>query len=649
MIVSKTDPAEEIRTQAQLADIPVGSASSGKTYVWVNDITLTGAWTPIGTETDPFQGKFYGNGHKISIANITEAADMGLFGVVDGGTVRDLTVQYGGASVDPADAFRFGGIAGTVQGRAHFENVQVLGSVTLGGSGNIAYVGGLIGLMTGTGTGTGTASVTNAYGGLKLTVNTNPGSSNSLYVGGAVGSMGKPDEGGAVKVEKVNVVGDITVGSENDLVNTTSASRYNYDGLFVGGLSGFVRGSGSAEESKAKLLDSSYRQGNIRVWNGDGNGVFGGAVGRNCEYADITGCSSLAGSFIIDKDSSYIMGIYFAGGFIGDFMSLGKVENCYSDNQIVISGSSGFRADVAGGGFAGRIDGIGNGAVEVLYCYALGDVSVSGYGNVYAGGFASVFNRAGSASYCYAAGNVYAYGKWVTGNYTVFAGGFASIAYSLKDCYALGNVFADKHPSGTNYLRVGALVGAFRQGQSGTSYTVERCFAAGSVIAQRHTSGDIAIGGLMGFIDAGSATFALKNSAALGASVTYTGPDFDDNFVYPVVTRPSTSLMGRVIGNLVSCSITNNYANNGMRLYNHSTYGYSRPSEVTLLSPVPGPGTKHGEDAHAGMFRNPAFWTTGIPGYSGLGFNTEDWDFSGVVSKGYPRLRDSGGAIMGGQ
>jgi hypothetical protein len=232
---------------------------------------------------------------------------------------------------------------------------------------------------------------------------------------------------------------------------------------------------------------------------------------------------------------------------------------------------------------------------------------------------------------------VYLYSKNSGGIDNANVGGFAGSSASFSDCYALGNVFADKSAGANSELFVGALVGALDAfaGQA----TVERCFAAGSVIVQRHTAGTTAAGGIVGYIPA-SAGFALKSSTALGASVTLTGPGTG--------TGTGTQYIGRAAGNPASSSITQtNYANNGMRLYQDLTYANSRPSEKT---PTPTTvNSKHGADAHAGMFRNPAFWTTGIPGYSGLGFSATNWDFSLVGLKGYPRLKDSDGAIMGGQ
>lgn len=51
------------------------------------------SWTPIGSESNPFTGIFYGNGHKLTNLYInTTAGNQGLFGT-NNGTIQDLTVD----------------------------------------------------------------------------------------------------------------------------------------------------------------------------------------------------------------------------------------------------------------------------------------------------------------------------------------------------------------------------------------------------------------------------------------------------------------------------------------------------------------------------------------------------------------------------
>ncbi|MCL2806258.1 MAG: hypothetical protein FWD26_09995 [Treponema sp.] len=56
---------------------------------------------------------------------------------------------------------------------------------------------------------------------------------------------------------------------------------------------------------------------------------------------------------------------------------------------------------------------------------------------------------------------------------------------------------------------------------------------------------------------------------------------------------------------------------------------------------------QHGADVNLGTTRLRSFWTGSAP--SGLGFSPTDWDFTLVGIRGYPRLRDDRGGVLGGQ
>jgi hypothetical protein len=92
--------------------------SAGKNFVMTRNITIDNH-IPIAN----FQGRFYGNGHTITINGINVAADMGLFGVVSGdAVVRDLTVEYGDITAIRSGELFFGGLAGRLQGNAVIRN-----------------------------------------------------------------------------------------------------------------------------------------------------------------------------------------------------------------------------------------------------------------------------------------------------------------------------------------------------------------------------------------------------------------------------------------------------------------------------------------------------------------------------------------------
>lgn len=131
-----------IYTADDLKRMQLGSLDntySGKTFVLMNDITLTASdWTGIGTSVAHFEGTFDGQGHsiKLDISN-------NLFGWVSG-TIKNLSV-YGNVDVnaDTGEAFA-GGIATGLLSGGLIDKCSA--SVTFEGSGSKKiYAGGLVG------------------------------------------------------------------------------------------------------------------------------------------------------------------------------------------------------------------------------------------------------------------------------------------------------------------------------------------------------------------------------------------------------------------------------------------------------------------------------------------------------------------------
>jgi len=132
-IASDTD----LRLLANLVNS--GESFYGVYFVLTNDINLGGvSWTPIGTEDSPFQGVFNGRGFVISGMFIEgDFYAAGLFGVVDGGQVRNVGVVE---SVAVGDSMYTGGIAGVLRNGGAVVNSYFRGVVD-GGD----YTGGLVG------------------------------------------------------------------------------------------------------------------------------------------------------------------------------------------------------------------------------------------------------------------------------------------------------------------------------------------------------------------------------------------------------------------------------------------------------------------------------------------------------------------------
>lgn len=140
---SDNDGAVEIRTAKQLQWF-AHQINGGKTLnaVLANDIDLNGESVIIGTEANPFKGKFDGKGAKITNYALTVSGNkQGLFGVVSGGEVRDFTVS-GTITVNNVYT-HIGGAVGNAKGGALISGI--VSYVNISGSGAAKHVGGVLG------------------------------------------------------------------------------------------------------------------------------------------------------------------------------------------------------------------------------------------------------------------------------------------------------------------------------------------------------------------------------------------------------------------------------------------------------------------------------------------------------------------------
>lgn len=166
-----------IKTKEQLrafaADVNAGHSYAGK-YIQLGDnVTLTDEWTPIGNGArsgstytgNAFKGTFDGNGKTISGLKITTGSGdnnaIGLFGVVAGGTVKDLTLAD--VSINVSDNKLAGGVAGLLCDNGLISACNVSGAISIKDG-----AGGIVGRMVISGTVSGctnNASVTCSEGG----------------------------------------------------------------------------------------------------------------------------------------------------------------------------------------------------------------------------------------------------------------------------------------------------------------------------------------------------------------------------------------------------------------------------------------------------------------------------------------------------
>ncbi|MDR1100469.1 MAG: hypothetical protein LBL28_08325, partial [Treponema sp.] len=533
MSVDETNPAIEIRDNENDNNDSDGTISLkrmalnnvNKKYVLMNDITLTGTWTPIGiyNTNTRFKGKFYGNGHTIRGVIPASVQHMGLFGVVEGAEIRDLCVEYTGSITAPSSGTWYaGGIAGRVYNSTKILNCLSKGDLTITESSGTVVTGGIAGALE-----TGGPIIQNSYGGLNLTVN----STGEVQAGGLAGYMAAGSS--------------LTVSTARGNMDITTSGRIN-----VGGVTGIISGS---DGSPALIEDCVYETGTIRgEASASATCYLGGIIGQVHQYAQVSGCYSRAG--LITAVAPGSTGRLYFGGFAG-YMHDTTVSDCGSSSPLAMTGTPVGNSRV--GGFAGEMEDSTGAGVKLERCWASGDVNVQAAGNFAAGGLVGEIYDSSpdegtcEISNCYATGNVnavsintlsteqggafavggllgmalsaeisesWAGGKvsaWRTTNGRIFAGGLVGslgayhtesdrtnhLRSSISNCYALGDVSADNSyvsASSDTLVYAGGLAGHV---DIGSGYKIEYSFAAGSVTARSAGTGGATVyaGGVMGY------------------------------------------------------------------------------------------------------------------------------------------------------
>ncbi len=121
-----------------------GQINSGKNInaVLTKDIDLSGKSVIIGTEKNPFKGKFDGKGKKITNYTLAVSGNkQGLFGVVYGGTVGNFKIS-GTITIDGVYT-HIGGAVGNAKGGAVISDIA--SDVNISGSGAAKHIGGVVG------------------------------------------------------------------------------------------------------------------------------------------------------------------------------------------------------------------------------------------------------------------------------------------------------------------------------------------------------------------------------------------------------------------------------------------------------------------------------------------------------------------------
>ena len=469
-------------------------SSTANRVVW----TTEEGWRPIGTSSsDPFTGKFEGNGFTISNLMVNRGTEVGLFGYTESGGAEIANVGLLNGDIRGND--NVGGLVGWNNGGG-ITNSYATGSV--GGS---SFVGGLVGSNIGGGT------ITNSYamgsvsgsgedvGGL---VGWNIGGTiTNSYATGSVSGSG-------------NSVGGLVGGNRGTIANSYATGSVRGSSI-VGGLGGLVGWNIGG------TITNSYAMGSV---SGSGEDV-GGLVGRN-----------IGGTIT----NSYAMGSVSGsgedvGGLVGG--NRGTITNSYATGSVSGSGNSvgglvgGNRGTIAnsyatgsvrGSSIVGGLVGSNIGGGTITNSYAMGSVSGSGED---VGGLVGGNIVGGTITNSYATGSVR--GSSRVGGLVGSNGNRGTITNS----YATGSVRGSSRVGGLVGLNNGSITNSYAMGSvSGSGNSVGGLVGGniGGTITNSYATSSVSgsgngVGGLVGRNNNGTSTDSYWDSNTSGSTTSAGG------------------------------------------------------------------------------------------------------------------------------
>lgn len=318
-------------------------------YILMNNITLTGSWTPLTFEGG-FVGKFDGNGKTISGLKIDRSqveadGDMryGLFeSIGKGGEVYDLTVS-GNISI------------ATYRGNNHNLSIGMIAAVNYGAIENCS--------VENCSVPDGSSDSDIEIPGIEIPLNRSVGGSyreeawyKNVYAGGVCG-----ENYGSIKYAKSSV---------------SLKTEYRPSGnAFIGG----IAGTNGEMKNGGAVISGCWSNANISVTNeNNGGSYYVGAISGQLFSSTIEDCKT-EGNINIDAEMSkevadgtadilFIQNQIYAGGIVA-YMNGSSLTRCVSETQ--------FTAVVTGSMNAGGIICQAAASSDISACYADGSMNIS--------------------------------------------------------------------------------------------------------------------------------------------------------------------------------------------------------------------------------------------------------------------------------
>ena len=335
----------EVASPAQLAWVAAtvngGEKFEGKTVKLTSDIDLAGhAWTPIGNGSrfgsaaigNQFKGTFDGNGKTISNLNInmTKGTDfaVGLFGVVNGGTVMNLKLRK--VAVDVPTSEMAAAAVGMLTGKGTVSDVEVLSGHVAAARGN----GAIVGRMIKGGTISGCKNYATVTG-------------TGANVGGIVGAAYYTAEDQTMTIEACGNYGTVTgtAGAVGGIVGLSAANVSNCTNeADIKGNGADVAGIVAEQQNAGSVTDCTNRGAVVNTSSAYGTGGIVGWV----RYNGITANYPVKNVISVTGNTNYgaVSGGNDAGGIIGTVYNLGKINDNKNFAETLSSGN--FTAGIVG-------------------------------------------------------------------------------------------------------------------------------------------------------------------------------------------------------------------------------------------------------------------------------------------------------------
>lgn len=268
----------------------VNSGDTAISAILTADIDLGSRnWTPIGKDTTcAFDGIFDGDGHSVSGISVSNKKYAGLFGVLDLGTIKNLTIENSAI-------------------RGYYRGEDEYGNYSYG------YVGGAVGYAKEKST---IRNAINRASHIAATNRPKQGQTYHFYMGGVVGYT---------KGDVVNCTNEADISVSDDKGNT-------------GGIAGYAGGNKLDSLKNTGVIKGVKYTGGIvgsgrRIFNAVNNGIVEGRhlVGGICGTCDVSNSTN--------KGLVKGTGIYSDSSRVGGISGSGRVDSSQNYGNIEVGGS----------------------------------------------------------------------------------------------------------------------------------------------------------------------------------------------------------------------------------------------------------------------------------------------------------------------